>query len=112
MASESAGLGRRYRAAAAQRPFQGSRSTHASAGRWRRRASGPACLHDDEVDGRGEEASEAVHVRSILHRARLLEATSATEKSLAEVHRYLWQRSSLSDVHRSRPGKYQTHLNP
>jgi len=53
-----------------------------------------------------------VHVRSILHRARLLEATSATEKSLAEVHRYLWQRSSLSDVHRSRPGKYQTHLNP
>jgi len=47
-------------------------------------------VHDDEVDGRGEEASEAVLVRSILHRARLLEATSATEKSLAEVHRYIW----------------------
>jgi len=47
-------------------------------------------VHDDEVDGRGEEASEAVLVRSILHRARLLEATSATEKSLSEVHRYIW----------------------
>jgi len=49
MASNSAGLGRRHRAAAAQRLFPGSRSTHASAGRWRRRASGPVCLEEEAV---------------------------------------------------------------
>jgi len=49
MTSDPAGLGRRYPAAAAQRPFQDSRSSHALAGHWRRRASGPACLGAEAV---------------------------------------------------------------